>query len=684
MQKAKGKIILGFLTWIGLLLALTSLASQAQTIYLEEGEITPYLELAEEYEKLGKWREAIEQYQFLLKKYPYSVCQIESRRPTLPSTRYVGIKYYYLEKLRQYPPEGLQVYRAMFDTISQALFEHACRERNETILRRIVDEMFFAEYGDEAAYLLAEILAERGELGSALKYWNDILKLYPDTDLPVAAILAQITLVYKRLGEKTLYENTITRLKTMPDNSQIYLRSKESQLKEVIKYIETIPFGTVSMRSPPAESWTTLGGNNAHNLTMISDSTNERIKGRIDIDLVTPEIKTNRALYSRFAISPCIVDGIIYINNGINLRAFDFKTSKLLRAYPPRWEETISYYRNLITSSTLGSSHFVFGCTLNNGILYANFLNGSKRTNSPGISGYFSYLAAIDARTFKEQWSTKYIADDVFSQVNLCSPPLVYDNKVYVAGLKVSGIETQVYLGCFDSRDGYLLWRRFICARTAPAPGRQNYQTVIIPILAESDGLLVCLTNQGALATLNAATGEIIWLVDYLKDEYVPDRKTQQETVISYPIIKGNILVCLPLYGTKIYRFDLDSGRLRWEKRVGRDDTLLGLIDGTLIIQGNNISGVNMVTGKTLWNPKTMLLKNISIYGPGCLSQRYIYLPCANGLMRIDRGTLKVIDNPPIAWLDPKDVAGNILILDKQLIGISPLRISLFTPLEIK
>ncbi len=656
-------------------------SSPAQSIYIEESEVAPYLKLAEEYEKLGKWREAIEQYQFLLKKHPDALCY---RKSIKSLNRYLGLKQYCLEKLSQYPPEGIKTYRAMFNTTSQAVFNHAVKECDETTLRRIVDEMFFTEYGDEAAYLLAEILSERGELSNALKHWNSILKSYPDTNLSIMTLLAKIALASKRSGKKSSYESALTQLKDLPDNSTIHLNGKELQRDGIIKHLNDLHLNIVLLENLPVKPWTTLGGNNTHNLAMISDSTNEKTIWKNNLVWKEtpdePEIKPSHDLFARFSLSPCIADDTVYINNGINIRSFNLTTGKFLRAYPPSWEETITYYKNLITSSTLRMSHVLFGSTLNNETLYANLLDGAKRTNNPGISGYSSYLTAVDAQTLKEQWNTKHTTDGVLSQINLYSPPLIYNDKVYSAGIKVSGIETQIYIGCFDSCNGRLLWSRFICARTQT--GRQGSQKAITPILAETDGLLACLTNHGVIATLNASTGEIIWLIDYSKDEYSPNQKIQEESFVSYPIIENNTLACLPLYGTKVYGLNMADGKLRWHKQVNIGDVLLGVIDDILITRGSNFSGINITTGKMLWSPETMLLKNIPVYGPGCLSQKYIYLPCANGLMRIDRHTLKVLDNPPIAWMDPKDAAGTLMILDEQLIGISPLRISLFTKVK--
>jgi tetratricopeptide (TPR) repeat protein len=637
------KYILLLLVGGWLLFMMMPLSAQTSSVYIEEAEVKPYLKIAEEYEKVGKWREAIEQYQFILKKYPAGVCPIKPDGLGSSLVRYVGVKCYYLEKLRQYPPEGKQAYGQLFDTTSAALFEYAVKERAEEVLKRIVEDIFFAEYGDEAAYLLGEILVERDELGNALKYWNNIIDSYPATNLSVTALRAKVDLIYKALSNKIVCTGT--------------------------------------------GSWPTLGGNNAHNLVINSDTTNERKGWHADLDL--SELGVNRPLFTKFALFPCIAQGIIYINNGTNLRALDLKTGKFIQAYPPRWQETVAHYRNLITSNTSGASHIVFGCTLaasgGNEVLYANFLDGARRTNVPGMAGYLAYLAAIDRQTFRHLWSSQYIADDVFSQITLLAPPLVYADKVLTAGVKVTGVETQVYVGCFDSRDGSLLWRRFICARTLSAPGFQPYQPVDIPLLAEANGLLVCLTNQGVIATLDASNGEIIWLIDYSKDEVSQVRapQAQADKDLNYPIIKGDTLICLPLHGTKIYGLNLYNGNLRWEKPGIYGGILLGLNDDSLFVQGDNISVVNIATGKTLLNPETRLFKNIPIFGRGCVGKKYIYLPCAQGLMRIDQATLKVLDNPPVAWLDPKDVPGNLLILDEQLIGMSPLRGCLYSGFEL-
>ncbi|MCK4909576.1 MAG: hypothetical protein KAS70_06725, partial [Planctomycetes bacterium] len=130
-------------------------------VYVESEDAQPYLKRAEKLEKAGQWRRAIKQYEFIIRKYPESVCPVDAGR-------FVGVKQYFFQRISQYPPAGLAVYRQMFDALSEGLFNKAVEDSDVIILRRLADEMFFSAYGDNAADFLADLMVEQGYLDEAL------------------------------------------------------------------------------------------------------------------------------------------------------------------------------------------------------------------------------------------------------------------------------------------------------------------------------------------------------------------------------------------------------------------------------------------------------------------------------------------------------------------------------------
>ena len=72
------------------------------------------------------------------------------------------------------PPEGLEAYRRRVDSIAERWFREGIERLDESLLRRVTNEMFASSYGDDALLALGELALQRGDTAAARRHWRRI------------------------------------------------------------------------------------------------------------------------------------------------------------------------------------------------------------------------------------------------------------------------------------------------------------------------------------------------------------------------------------------------------------------------------------------------------------------------------------------------------------------------------
>lgn len=650
-----------------------------ENIYIEESDAKIYFKRAAEYENNRQWREAIEQYIAALKKYPDAVYQIDTNR-------YAGIKYYFYQQLLKYPDELLS-YRQMYNAISEALFEKAIAENDEQILKRIVDEMFFALYGDESANALAESLTEKGRIGEALLYWDMIVTLYPDTNLPKELIYFKIARASKLIGNNKKYQETLRRLQTDYPDKVIYVRGMTYQLTEAIKILEEIFFPASNIPAN-ALSWTNWGGNPEHNLITDADAKNDIRLWSLGLEsnALHPQAKPATTSYPWWY--PILIDNMIYVNTGLSVMAYEVRTAKMKGVYPLTPEmKTLPLTYLQQGRQGLPYNSQVFSCAFDDRRVYANLLDVNHAIINPrnNYNQYLAYLVAVDTPTFKIAWDTHLLNDELVNEINVFSPPIVHSNHVYAAGVKESGMESLVYLFCFDATNGKLCWKRFICSKISGTHFNMPYYfSSNMPTIAESNGIILCLTNAGILAAISADKGDIIWLVNYTED--ISTQQTASSRIISYPVIHNNVGYVTPLDTKRIYGFDIYTGTFVGGSAkifdAGEGNCILGVTDDFLVTMNSKNEIYLFDIRKNIKLSMGPIHIGEPPVGRPFISKNYLYLPMNKKLLRLDM----VIKPPKVLpsarlvdeteWVDEDD-AGNLIVIGPYLLMASDRHLSL-------
>lgn len=149
----------------------------------------------------GQWNDAIELLRQIADQHGDNVA------PTSDG-RFINVQTYCDMLLSGMGPEGLKLYRTRIDPQARKWFEAGRADRDEELLRKVVQRAFASSYGDDALLLLGEWACERGDLAQARNYWQMLVPhdraaaagepvpalAYPDTPLDQPSIRARLML----------------------------------------------------------------------------------------------------------------------------------------------------------------------------------------------------------------------------------------------------------------------------------------------------------------------------------------------------------------------------------------------------------------------------------------------------------------------------------------------------------
>ncbi|MBI1899698.1 MAG: PQQ-like beta-propeller repeat protein [Planctomycetia bacterium] len=133
----------------------------------------------------AQWSEAIETLRRVQEEQGSALFQLpeplSGQRGGLgPLRRHMTVRDYCHLQISALPDEALAMYRERVDALAEQWFSEASAGRDRRLLRRIVDEFFCSNVGDDALLLLGDLALEAGEFDTARHCWSRILPVSAD------------------------------------------------------------------------------------------------------------------------------------------------------------------------------------------------------------------------------------------------------------------------------------------------------------------------------------------------------------------------------------------------------------------------------------------------------------------------------------------------------------------------
>ncbi len=614
-----------------------------------------------------QWNEAID-----------ILCQLsetpDEKLVAVDARRYVGLREWCQRRLAALPPEALKIYRGRIDPAAKKWVEQGIAHRDAKPLQEVVDQALASSFGDDALMALGEMAFESGDFAAARRHWERIVPNgspghFPDTHLDLAAVRARLVLVSIVAGQRDRARGELAEFVRLHADAKGRLGGREGLFGERLQSLLAESALWPAEKSREAD-WPTFAGNPSRNKTA---------EPLVDVGVPLWRMALRPAAVAQAATDtkpvgedfreplsfyPLLIDGRVLVGDDRRIWALRRNTGA------PAWGKNAVIYNSenadKLDSPTVG----VFGVprftmTVFREKLFARL--GSTLTGRPNGGGFSTspgYLACLDlSAEGRLLWKITPEEGWAFD-----GSPVADDCGVYVA-MRRQDIRPQAFVACFDADTGRLRWRRFVCGAETPPRGAMFEQTH--NLLTLSGGTIYFNTNLGAVASLRADDGRLLWVSLYpraLKGDLTKLRPHWRRDLNPCICDRGTLYVA-PADSPRIFAFDAATGQAIWQTGDEVEDatSLLGASGDWLIAGGGRLYWISLKEEsrgrvKRMWpdGPER------PGYGRGLLAGESVLWSTRDRLYIFDQHTArpqKVVDLAALGLS-----GGNLLVIHGQLL----------------
>ncbi|PCJ58613.1 MAG: hypothetical protein COA79_12705 [Planctomycetota bacterium] len=562
------------------------------------------IDTARKKERSGETREAMKIYQMALEKFPKVMYRVSEHGVFIPIARYCQAR------ILKLPKKDLSFYRTLYDAAAREVFQQAKEQFSLIGYQEIVDGMLATSYGDNALFALGNSALDNGNYEEALERFHLIRDLFPGSDSDTPELLEKIRLAQNATGRHnkkilkvgkqskgTLAPKNIKKLKAIAE------QSKQNKLK---------PW--VQLKSSPFEH-------------------SEDIKPQaVPIDKMALEEPTWKKKLKATSKDHYIYSKPVFTPESVLYRYKNIVYCRSILSGTLRWKYDLG--GRLVWQVRNESTYPSESLVISDGLVFTNiYKNGAS-------------LVALDLVTGELKWATGPMAPTNIRDTKMRyeSAPIAGPQTIYI-GYVQDNIEGDTHfdsiygIRAFDSLTGQLVWDTKIC-RLAPGKFTAGHAYKIrnrirsfmsSPVLYQ--GTLYYVTNAGAIASVNARSGGIKWIMRYPYWSAIHDatrrfgnsnwkRKGTHFTMspaLWYnqpPIIVGEKILMTPMDCPFLFSVDRQTGKINWMHNRRTGDTFSYIVGPTkkgelAIVYGGRVKPVellNIKTGKVVWQSGDLIL----------------------------------------------------------------------------
>lgn len=644
--------------------------------------------------------------------------------------RYVSLRHKAVDLIGQLPPEGLKLYRTLYDAQARRLMEDALAEGDTIALRRVVERYLYTRVGAEALETLAALQFDRGRFSQAAQTWQQRLELpIADADRPM--LLAKLAAAWHLAGESHQSQRVARRLADRHPDADTRLGRRRRNLVAFVKEVRSL--------APPAEGgrrrvegdWPGLGGVSdglaimeACDVVLMprwrrpdvpypSGVLNSLIaqqsllaeRGRVSSRTFQVEARLRRGVVEVSSsygndreefilpptIHPVVAGDLIIYRTDEGVVARDAFTGHLAwESFHLPLERDVNYTGRTMERYIGDAGRYAL--TVGGGNVYAlaEFRPpGSGATGHPGMrrnqvrpAADTSVLVALSlAWEGYEAWRVggPGTDDEVLSSCRFLTAPTYHAGRLYTL---VTHLE-RYYVVCLRAEDGSLVWRSEVAQvpASSPRPGQSlpNHVLSMGSPPAVADGRVFALTNAGVIASVDAETGQVIWAREYASR--IPEIKTGHGVKSLYPpsnplIVTRGKVICLPSDSATVVALRVDDGRIAWSRSRKNQRVLSPVDSGRVLLAGPSLAMLASGDGKVLLPPPPVE----DINGRPAVMADRVLASGAGRLYRLELGDLTLEQVP----LESEDgLLGNLVCASGKLLAANAMGVCAYFPYEL-
>jgi hypothetical protein len=607
----------------GFLMQPTQVELTAPHVEVVPGATAARLEQARQLAAARSWDEAIDIYREL-------GADKSDRVVALDSSRYLSLRNYCHLQLSRLPAEGLATYRRRVDASAEQSYREGLAKHDEGLLRRVVDEWYCSNWGDDALMALGELALERRDYASARCNWEQISPLlvapdgspvwlalrnidlhanwpeverrwqtrekpadwlaYPDTPLDLADVRARLVLVSVRAGQldRAAVELEVLR-RLHPNATGQFGGQKENFAAALARLLR-------AAREWPAEpastDWPTFAGSHSRSTIAATIGPDLVPLWKEPIALTPPKyVRIVRLVQGGAGGDPLAKDGP---------DAVVHESQRPLSCYPIVTGNVILFADGLgIYAAELATGKPAITAS---GLLHRNESPDEKGGQvPPGATGSIAHgvprltldsadgvvfarigsLATSRAQASQATASDRIIGLDLRREglLTFQSPreegawafdgaPVSDGRRVFVA-MRRSDITPRAYVACFDATTGVQQWRTPIGAADTISGGAADEITHNLLTLVENR--IFFNTNLGLVAALDADSGNICWMCRYARltgKTFALGAATplHLDRDPSPCVYHDGLLFVAPADTPALLALDADTGKMVWQQ----------------------------------------------------------------------------------------------------------------------
>jgi len=715
----------GLICLLGLLVAGSATAQVggrgASKFYPDSSEAAEtLLRNAASHAQNGQWAEAIGIYQRVIDQYGEKVARLP-RDPTDPAGNeefvlFVDLRAYCQRILAGLPPEARALYRNRVDPQAERWYRQGRAERDPTPLRLVVERAFCSSWGDDALELLGDLAFQDGRFAEALALYRRLVPddpddkatfVHPDPSVDLARVAAKKLLCRAAAGAEVAVpgEDLDAFARRFP-GAEGNLTGRKGPIVEILT--EALKADRLAPPDQGDERWPTFAGAPSRTHVPADSVDVGSLQWRAPLERINPArpvppyglrpAPPNASATSAQLLGyhPIVVGDQVIVCDGRRVLAYNLSDradddgGRLLAVepawrYDPEGDGAIPQARQAtwvlprFTLTAVGDRIYA-----RMGVATPPVFMGINRGGGEGTS-----IIALDRSKSgdKRLWTKRAseltlpdrpAQDRVGRSVNFEGTPVADEQSVYAA-ITDRREQTATYVAGFDAADGSLRWIRYLGAAAsendpflgmggmgfgglgAADPGHR--------LLSLEGSVLYYQTNLGALAALDAETGEILWVATYPRREMARGGDATERD-LNPAVVHDGLVFIAPSDADAIFAFEAQTGRLRWKTDSIPDEVkithLLGVAKGRLVATGDRVLLFDVRDGKLLraW-PDSGTREG---FGRGLLAGDRIYWPTRNEievLNQLDGGRAA----PPIRLAETfRTTGGNLVAGDGYLI----------------
>ncbi len=644
--------------------------------------------------------------------------------PTEDPRLFVSLTVKVNEVIGQLPPEGMELYRRLYDPKAERLFRAAAERFDKSALRNIIARYRHTSYGNKALNLLGGIQFDRGKFSQAAYYWGRIISTFHIKDRPV--LLAKIVIAHHFAGESVPATKAMEMLTNRYPNSRAVLGGKEQDVAVFARRILAKPPparprlqhdwpclagapNSVAVMSPCrpilTPRWTRPGGKLKDNPNVKAALSTIIVRNVVrggQRTVSNPALREGRVVFTSRTggrsrrstmaahVHPIVVGTTVLYRTADGIAAHDLLTGEKLwqtfafSLYRPAIGRRNYYYGRLSPpvgdrgrwTLTAGEEKvFAVGDFLYDSTAYNYALargSGASRKYA-GTSLLAAFSLSDDGRLLWQVGQGKGSSELLRGGKFLTAPTYVA-GRVYVV---VEYMKTH-HLVCLNAESGRAVWEAMVGQiPVAPSARYGGYWQGRDSPLAVAAGKVFVVTNVGVAAAFEADTGRPLWAYQY---ESSVTRLGSRRTTIpstSFPpnpviVTKGRV-ICLPPDSDKLLAFRTDTGKLDWSADRRGLRNLTAVDRSRLLLSGKGLRIINAATGKEVWTGK----KVSGVHGRPAVTTDAIL---ASGKGEIIRVSLKDFSVTRLPVKQPDAILGNLISVNGKLIAANAAGVSVYFP----